>query len=265
MKEIRLGEVLVGTGLPKICVPLMASTEPELIRQATLAQQLPCELVEWRADCFSKKQLWNVNRMEKLAESIRETAGKPLILTVRTEAEGGLASLPQREYNALIRELAEQVPADALDIEAFHDKEEHSFHAERLTFLIGIAHSCGKGVILSHHDFEATPEINVMVKWLVAMQELGADIPKIAVMPSNREDVLRLLEAARIMHEQYARRPFIALSMGTLGQVTRVCGGQFGSAITFASGGDGMKASAPGQMDATQLRQAICEFYSNRV
>lgn len=48
--------------------------------------------------------------------------------------------------------------------------------------------------------------------------------------------------------------PFITISMGKLGAVSRICGETFGSCITFGAGTD---ASAPGQIPATQLRKIL--------
>lgn len=42
--------------------------------------------------------------------------------------------------------------------------------------------------------------------------------------------------------------------MGTLGTATRICGEAMGSCLTFGTAGE---ASAPGQMDAKALRQAL--------
>lgn len=49
--------------------------------------------------------------------------------------------------------------------------------------------------------------------------------------------------------------PVVAMSMGKLGAVSRVCGETFGSAITFALLGGA--ASAPGQMDISDVKRAI--------
>jgi len=86
------------------------------------------------------------------------------------------------------------------------------------------------------------------------MQALGADICKIAVMPRSAADVLTLLDATRIMHEEYADRPLITMSMGGLGVVSRIAGQVFGSAATFGMVGT---ASAPGQVDASELRALL--------
>ena len=86
------------------------------------------------------------------------------------------------------------------------------------------------------------------------MQELGADIPKIAVMPQNKKDVLTLLAATEEMANEYADRPIITMSMAGTGVISRLAGEVFGSALTF---GAAAKASAPGQMGVEDLKQVL--------
>lgn len=81
---------------------------------------------------------------------------------------------------------------------------------------------------------------------------------KLAVMPESESDVFSLLEVAALMRDTYAEIPFIALSMGELGATTRICGGEFGSVITFAAG---QKVSAPGQLDANALHEFLVQYY----
>ena len=86
------------------------------------------------------------------------------------------------------------------------------------------------------------------------MQDMNADISKIAVMPACRQDVLTLLLATLEMTEKYADRPIITMSMAGTGVVSRLVGESFGSALTF---GAASQASAPGQIDVEQLRQVL--------
>ncbi len=86
------------------------------------------------------------------------------------------------------------------------------------------------------------------------MQELGADIPKIAVMPQNKKDVLTLLSATEEMAEEHADRPIITMSMSGTGVISRLCGEVFGSALTFGAVG---KVSAPGQMGIEDLTTVL--------
>ena len=109
-------------------------------------------------------------------------------------------------------------------------------------------------VVASNHDFHKTPAQEEIVSRLCKMQELGADIPKIAVMPQNKKDVLTLLSASREMSEEHADRPIITMSMAGTGVISRLCGEVFGSALTFGAAG---KASAPGQMGVEDLKTVL--------
>ena len=62
-------------------------------------------------------------------------------------------------------------------------------------------------VIASNHDFFKTPEKEEIIRRLRMMQDFGADIPKMAVMPTCKQDVLTLLSATLEMSEKYAHRP----------------------------------------------------------
>ena len=66
--------------------------------------------------------------------------------------------------------------------------------------------------------------------------------------------MVTLLDATRTMHEEHADRPIVTMAMGGLGVVSRLAGQVFGSAATFGMVG---KASAPGQVDAADLKVAL--------
>ena len=145
---------------------------------------------------------------------------------------------------------------DLVDVEAFTGEE-------IVKSMIQEAHSYGVKVIASNHDFDATPEKDEIVRRLRMMQDYGADIPKMAVMPKSKQDVLTLLSATLEMSEQFADRPIITMSMaGTgvvsrlagTGVVSRLAGETFGSALTF---GAATKASAPGQINVNELEQVL--------
>ena len=86
------------------------------------------------------------------------------------------------------------------------------------------------------------------------MQELGFDMTKIAVMPRKERDVLDLLDATLAMKETFGDRPFVTMSMGKIGIISRMTGECFGSSLTFGTAG---AASAPGQIDAKELKQIL--------
>ena len=120
--------------------------------------------------------------------------------------------------------------------------------------IIDGVHAAGVKVVASNHDFHKTPAKSDIIYRLRKMQDMGADIPKIAVMPQNKRDVLTLLAATEEMVTDYADRPVITMSMAGTGVISRLCGEVFGSSMTF---GAAKKASAPGQMGVEDLSTVL--------
>lgn len=146
--------------------------------------------------------------------------------------------LTHKEYLDFINTVIDTDCADLIDIEFFTAGDD-------IRELIDNAHSSGVAVVCSSHDFQKTPDKNELVSRMVKMQQVGADLPKVAVMPHDSTDVLTLLSATIEMKNKYFVTPVITISMGKLGVASRLCGEVFGSAMTFASAGD---SSAPGQI-----------------
>ena len=120
--------------------------------------------------------------------------------------------------------------------------------------LIKHAHQKGIGVIVSQHDFKKTPEASNLITTMEQMAGYGADVCKIAVMPQSLADVAALLLATGTMKENHPETLLITMSMGRTGCVSRLCGGLFGSVMSFGSMG---KASAPGQVSAKELSDVL--------
>jgi len=143
---------------------------------------------------------------------------------------------------------------DVVDVELFTSDE-------AVRAVVSIAHQHGVAVIVSSHDFDATPPAAELVARLRRAQDLGADLPKLAVMPTGPQDVLTLLEATWTMSSAYADRPIITMSMAGAGVISRLAGEVFGSALTFAAVG---ATSAPGQVDVASVRPVLALIHANR-
>lgn len=232
----RLG---LQTGMPKICVPLMGQTPTALLDEIRCDVAQAADLFEWRLDAFHGDALAALPAVKEAA------ADKPLLCTMRTKKEGGLGDLDAAAYGGLLQSLILTQLPDLIDIEL-------SAGEDAVKPLVCAAHAAGIAVVMSKHDFAETPARHVLENTLYEMHGLGADLPKIAVMPQSVEDVLNLFAAANRAAEKNG--PLIAIAMGELGKISRVCGGFFGSCITFAAGA---AASAPGQVDAGALKAAL--------
>ena len=246
MRTVTVRNVQIGTGRPKICVPITGKEEGEILSAAKTVKASPADLIEWRADWF--EGIFDPERTQKMLQYLRNTLGNlPLLFTFRTAEEGGEKEIDVSSYAGLNIRIAQSGMADLIDVEAFTG-------GDAAGDVIEAAHSAGVKVIASNHDFHKTPPREEIVSRLVKMQEMGADIAKIAVMPQSRRDVITLLSATEEMTSEHARIPVITMSMGKTGVISRICGETFGSAVTFGSAG---RSSAPGQLDAEELEKVL--------
>lgn len=245
MKPVVVKNCRIGEGKPKIVVPIVGITEQEVLEQAAAIRALPVDVVEWRADWFS-------GSIPETAEKLRAAlGGLPLLFTFRTRQEGGEREITPDLYARMLKGMAESGLADLIDLELFFFGPEGEGAFQNI---VENCHKYGVKVVASNHDFHKTPPKEEIVARLRRMQELGADIPKIAVMPQCKKDVLTLLAATEEMASEYADRPIITMSMGGLGVISRLVGESMGSAMTFGAAG---KASAPGQIGVKELAQAL--------
>ena len=272
MKTVKIRGVEIGAGIPKICVPIVGTAKKEILEQASALRTVPADMAEWRIDWFE-----NAYDYEALYEVLKELhavlGDLPLLLTFRTSGEGGEKAIAPEAYAELNIRAARTGLIDLVDVELFTgggiDPEDVGRASENgpgqaytaqsagngiVRRIIREAHAANVFVVASSHDFDRTPDKEELIRRLRLMQDLDADILKAAVMPRCRKDVLTLLAATEEMASVYADRPVVTMSMAGAGVISRLCGEVFGSAITFGAAG---RTSAPGQMDARDLRTAL--------
>ena len=246
MNTVKVRNIVIGEGMPKICVPIVGVTKEAILEEARAITKLPADVVEWRIDWFEGVFDWA--QMEDVLKALRETLDEmPILMTFRTSKEGGEKAIDDETYAEINIKAAKTGLIDLVDVEVFTGDE-------IVKKIIEGAHEAGVKVVVSNHDFDKTPDKEDIVGRLCKMQELGADIPKIAVMPQSKKDVLTLLAATEEMATEHADRPIITMSMAGTGVVSRLAGEAFGSALTF---GAAAKASAPGQMEVNDLKKVL--------
>lgn len=246
MNPVIIRNVKIGEGIPKICISIVGVTKEEILEEAKNIATLPADIVEWRADWYEDVFLFE--RVRDVLKSLRKILQeKPILFTFRTAKEGGEKAIDDITYIALNKGVAESGEADLLDVELFSGESV-------VEEILNLAHQNHVKVITSNHDFEKTPSKEEITSRLQKMQEMGADILKIAVMPKSPKDVITLLSATEEMHTNYAERPIVTMSMSEKGLISRIAGETFGSAITF---GAAKKASAPGQIPVEDLRNVL--------
>lgn len=258
---IQIKDIIIGEGIPKICVPIVEKTQEEILEQAQEIVSESADIVEWRLDFYDKVQ--DIDAVIQTADLLQSILGKiVLLLTFRTKKEGGEKKITFEEYKKLLVAIAESGKADMIDVEAFGG---YDISREKRAFCVddpeneavrSLIQELSKNVCVigSYHDFAKTPSKEEIVQRLLFMDQLGVDIPKMAVMPHNGQNVLDLMQATLIAKEKAGAKPMITMAMGDLGKVTRIAGMSFGSSVTF---GCLKKASAPGQIEVGNLRKSL--------
>ncbi|WP_054712904.1 type I 3-dehydroquinate dehydratase, partial [Bacillus sp. JCM 19041] len=193
-KVLEARGVKLGCGKPKICIPIVGENLKELLSEI---DQLPTEafdIVEWRVDFL--KECEQVDQvLDTLSQVRKAIKDKPLIFTFRSEEEGGQKQLTDELYVSLLRAVVQSRLVEYIDIELTKAEAD-------VRELIATAHMCGCYVIVSNHEFAETPTKEVMTARLLRAIDLGADVPKLAVMPQNSADVLALLEVTLFISEK---------------------------------------------------------------
>lgn len=245
MTTVKVRNIVLGEGLPKIAVPNVGVTEEEILASAKEIAAAKPDIMEWRIDYYEA----GIKDNEKLiatAKALRDVVGElPILVTFRTKNEGGVLELGEDEYLDLVATVVTNRLGDAVDIELFHDEE-------RVKDLVKQAHNYNVVVIMSNHDFEKVLAKDVIEFRLKKMADLGADVPKLACMPHSADDVLTLLSATNDARKALST-PIITMAMADLGKVSRIAGQVFGSCLSFGAVG---KTSAPGQLSIEDLRNA---------
>ncbi|MFW1951919.1 type I 3-dehydroquinate dehydratase [Acinetobacter beijerinckii] len=230
----------------KTIVPITAKNKEQAIAQAkVIAANQDADLAEFRIDLLdfaadSKQVIALGHELKKIL------ATKPMIATIRTHNEGGKLTISDADYGKTYQAYLKQPFMDMLDVEMFRDQQV-------VKNTVKLAHDKKVLIVMSNHDFQQTPSENEIVKRLLKQDELGADILKIAVMPQSKQDVFTLMNATLKVSQQ-SKKPLLTMSMGKLGTISRIATANMGGSFSFGMIGE---ASAPGQIDVTQLKQFL--------
>lgn len=221
---------MVRIGSLELNKSIIASIGEAPIDSAIKAKQLGADIMELRIDLLGADARKILAKLKKL--------GLPVIITNRMKQEGGAWEVSE---DGRIQKLLSLLPlADAVDIELC---------AEKRDVVVKKAKGTGKTVIISTHDFQRTPEIDIMLGVILESFEAGADIAKLAVTPHSLEDVLRLLEVTL-----RSKGAVCTIAMGDMGRHSRVVAPIYGSVMTY---GYVDTPTAPGQLRVDELKYML--------
>ena len=218
---------------------IVAAIAADPVRNAIRAASNGADMIEIRIDLlnYSSDAPHSPESLCLLFEELNRAVRIPIIATNRMSAEGGGFTGSEEERIRLLLSVLKMV--DAVDIELRAEPEYRDL-------VVQSAKAAKKRVIISYHDFSATPAIVEMRKILSDCFDAGADIAKLAATPQSYDDALRLLKLTL----ENRSKPVCIIGMGEYGAHTRVIAPLYGSAIAYASIGD---ATAPGQFSVSEL------------
>ncbi|HEY6804069.1 MAG TPA: shikimate dehydrogenase [Pyrinomonadaceae bacterium] len=220
----------------RVCIPLNEQSFDSL-RVAIQKASATADLIELRLDGLPPDQLELAVRQ---LDSLLVQTDKPVILTLRTQAQGGYRTIDHAErvecWNRLFStkrtlfDLEEDLVAELINRDEVHQPD-------------------WSRVICSHHDFTGTPsDLDDLYERL---SFTPARIIKLALKANDITDclpILKLLDRARS-----EERDLIAIAMGDAGVVTRILGPARGAFLTYGAL-ETEQGTAPGQVVATDLK-----------
>ncbi len=217
----------------KVCVAIIGNTAAEMLEKASaVVKETP--FLEFRLDYLEKPLL----ALPKLKHFFADNTAATGIATCRRTANGGKFS------GSLAAQIEILSKAGAA---GFHlvDLELESAEALKKGELQKLRDT-GVALIISHHDFSATKDLDGIYKRIEPFQP---DFVKIVPTAKTLTDNVTLMHFLERMSDH---SNVIGICMGDAGIISRVLGVRAGSAFTFAAATPG-EETGPGQIAARTL------------
>ena len=83
-KTVKVRNLVIGEGMPKICVPITGRCEEVILAAARAVLEVPADMAEWRADWYDRAG--SRDEVSVILKKIRSILGDmPLLMTFRTK------------------------------------------------------------------------------------------------------------------------------------------------------------------------------------
>ena len=226
---------LLRSRIGKLCVAITGATAEELIEKATSVLK-ETTFLEFRLDYLAKP----LAALPKLKEFLAENGAATVIATCRCKENGGrFAGSNTAALDVLMK--AAEAGFQIVDIELESIEKLPKTTMEHLR-------NAGAAVIISHHDFHATKDLDGVYK---RIEPFAPDFMKVVPTAKSLSDNLTLMRFLERM-EDHSNSSIVGICMGEPGIISRVLGLRAGSLFTFAAAHVG-EETAPGQIAARTL------------
>lgn len=190
-----------------------------------------CDYLEFRVDALLAEAALLEERLVR--------SPKPVVLTVRDTLEGGVGDLPKAER---LRHFRHWLPSAAIiDLEIRN--------LPNFALLVEEARQRNLQILGSAHDFEGTPDAEILAETVAGGRAAGADAIKLAVTLRDGSDLATLLQ---IFERESREIPMAVMGMGPLGMSSRILFAECGSLLSYTY----LKnPNAPGQWSSREMRR----------
>lgn len=217
----------------KVCVAIIGSTAAEMLEKASaVVKETP--FLEFRLDYLEKPLL----ALPKIKHFFADNTAATGIATCRRTVNGGkFAGNVAAEIEVLSKAAAAGFHIVDVELESAEAMKKGELQKLRDT---------GVALIISHHDFSATKDLDGIYKRIAPFQP---DFIKIVPTAKSLVDNVTLM---RFIEHMDDHSNIIGICMGDAGIISRVLGVRAGSAFTFAAASIG-EETGPGQIAARTL------------
>ncbi len=221
------------TRIGKVCVAIIGTTPDEMVEKAAaVVKETP--FLEFRLDYLDKPLL----ALPKLKAFLVEHSEATAIATCRRSVNGGkFTGSVSTQVDVLTKAGASGFHMVDVEIETAQEAKPGELKKLRET---------GTGLIVSHHNFKATGDLDEVFRKILAFAPEFIKIVPTANTLSDNVTLMRFLE-----HGSDSSN-IIGICMGEAGVISRVLGVRAGSAFTFAAATPG-EETGPGQIAARTL------------
>lgn len=199
------------------------------------------DLLEWRLDVFSQRH--GLEATLAALALLSAYPRHPVVATNRPQREGGAFEGTENQRLEILGKAVE-AGAQWVDLEGW--VEENIVQGFR---------SRNARILLSHHDFSATPDRLTLQRLAETMARKSPDAIKIVTYVRAPEDGLRVLELIPFGRQELGME-VLAFGMGPLGRWSRLVSLLLGSPWAYVQLSE-LSAAADGQFTATEMRTLL--------
>jgi len=226
---------LLRSRIGKLCVAVTGTSPNEMIGKATEVLK-ESNFLEFRLDYLAKPAA----ALPALKQFLAENGAATAIATLRLKENGGrFDGSKTAALEILLKAAAAGFQLVDIELESMEKLPKNTMSQLR---------EAGAAVILSHHDFHATKDLDAIY---ARMKPFAPDFAKIVPTARTLSDNLTLMKFLERVEDE-SNSSVVGICMGEPGIISRVLGLRAGSAFTFAAASQG-EETAPGQIAARTL------------